>query len=253
MHLAVILLCALATITPVPIPTSPHESIRDEIQKRIVRVWTIIVDQQNAKGAKLDDLFDILAGDPFFDIREQTQLHPNYSEYVKAIAARRPSTVDPDVITAMAVITLGKNHNAIVDAEKSSGGNIAMNAIGVDPKSAAAQFGGMLGSVGISAALLIWWIRAWNRRAERKIPPKNDRGRHYRSLLLRMSWRYVVVIGSLLLGIDLIDFSGNYSQQQMLYHAAFFYLMVFIFLAIIPIYSWTLTKRRFHDAKTATP
>jgi hypothetical protein len=233
-----ILACALVAmaITPLPAMESPHEPIGDKFLKEIAQVWTVVVDERNAKGAKLDDLFDVLAGDPFFDVREQARLHPNYSGYITNIAARRPSTIDPDMIVAMAVIILGKNRAAIDSAPKS---------IQSQPESAASATGGVLGILAISFGLPIWWLRFWNRRAERKMNPRLSIGTHYRALLLRMIWRYLVVLGSVVLLLLSLAASGQYTDKQMAVHALFFWALAFVCLGVVLVYSRTLTKRRF--------
>jgi hypothetical protein len=223
---------------------SPHEPIGDKILKEIAQVWTVIVDERNAKGAKLDDLFDILAGDPFFDIREQVKLHPNYSGYITNVAARRPSTVEPDMIAARAAITLGKNRAAIDAAPKSPLSS---------RESAASATGGVLGILAISFGLPIWWLRFWNRRVERKMSLRSSSARHYRALLLRMTWRYSVVMGSVLVLLLLLAASDQYTDKQMAVHALFFSALAFICLGVVLVYSRTLTKRRFASLSTAPP
>ena len=211
--LSLLIIFAAAVITPEPTPDNVKD--RESLQE-LVRIWADIADRDIALAdqtktdprPKLNKLLKLLAANPYFDLTKEAKLHPRHTEFVKLVARLRGVEMPkPDPIS---------------------------------------QLGETIGFVAIPTALVIWWLRVWNRRAARKAKTvATAKGAYYRSLLLRMSWRYMVVFGILLFVIGVNDVSRYATPEQIERHVAFFWLLALAGIGVVLVHSWTLTKKRF--------
>jgi hypothetical protein len=203
---------------------SAQNATDDELRSDL-RVWTSVVDDMKAHAInaakregrpppnldeELKPIYRRAANNKFFNIGREEGLHPGYQHELAQIAALR--------------------------GEKYRGGS---------PEYQLAYFAARYG---VSLGLLIFLISRWTRRVARKTDHRADQSRaaYYGKLLLKMSWRVVLLI---VLSFGLVILShlrpGLSDSELQSAFAITFLLLILVVPAAYLLTSWSQTKRRF--------
>lgn len=214
---------------------SPTATPKDaKTLKDTVKIWTTLVDQVREHCAnrsklighfvdpdvELQPYLQDLAKNPYFDLKQQARLHPSYEECIRKIAALRGETF----------------------AESNP-----------DP---AYQFGEALGKYGVPLTVLGFLIRAWIRRVSRKTPVAvgMSLNRYYCLLLLKMSWRVIIVFVMSMFLVLLAHLRVEISEREAGQAGAVAFLLLLIVCpTVLFVCAWTQTKRRFAENATKLP
>jgi cytochrome c-type biogenesis protein CcmH/NrfG len=118
--------------------------------------------------------------------------------------------------------------------------------LGADPESAGFKVGYAFTRYGIPLVIVGLVIRAWVRRVSRRTPITASRARYYRLLLLKMSWRIVIVFMLSMFVVMLSQNSPAISTQQAGEAGALAFLLLLVFCPVaLFVTGWTQTKGKF--------
>jgi len=208
--------------TPSQSPWNPT----DAEFRQMVTVWTKVVDDTNlhavnkakATGeeadpdAEIEPFLETLAHDPYFDVNREAQIHPSHRKYVERIAELRGWKLRP------------QNHTYEV-----ARGLIVLTLIG-------------------------WLLGASSGRVARKTSVKSgaSRGSFYRLVLLKMSWRILLVVMICLTLIIMSDTVTNESDAETARKiVAVLPGLLLICCTVVLVWSWKATKSRFRPPPQA--
>jgi hypothetical protein len=200
--------------------TSSPWNPTDEEFRKIITVWTKMVDdtyqyavnkskitgQQIDPDVEIEPILEILARDPYFDVGREVRRHPSHRKYVERIAALRGGKLQP--------------WNQIYIVAKGLG----------------------------LLTLTGWFLAAWSKRVVRKTVPRPgaSRGSFYQLILLKMSWRILLVIVIFLSLIIFSDVAMNESDletgRKIVTGLPGF---VLICCGVVLVWAWRATKSRF--------
>lgn len=171
---------------------------------------------------------------------------PNYEEHLEKIVANEGRDIPGDAPSADEIKSrIESTLRSVASARQT---------VSDSEQTAAYQLGYALTRYGIPLTVVGVVIRSWTRRVARKTPkrPGESRGKHYRLLLLKMTWRTAVIFVASMFVVMLSQMSPAISTQQAGEAGAIAFLLLLLFcLPTMFLTSWTQTKQKF--AVTSVP
>lgn len=224
---ALIVLLALATLALGQSAEQSPWNPSDAEFRQMIGVWTRVVDDTylhavnkgRLTGEKIDPDTEIepflrtLARNRYFDVNRESGLHPSYLKYIHRIAALRGQPL-------------------------------------AEPR-LSYQIGLALGKYGVPLIIVALLIRGWTGRISRKTSTAvgGSRQRYYGLLLLKMSWRVLILFMLSMFLVVLAHMPTAISEREAGEAGALaFILLLIVCPPVLLMSAWTQTKRRFAES-----